>query len=330
MSAATRKPYAMVLAGYDKFDALTKRKHKKEIREAYGEDIFLGENKFLYVLNGKPIIQYVIDSVYNAKIRGRRIYDKIYIYNDIDAISKAVDLSKYNNIVLRQMTNSVAGHWKDMYDLIDYGQRVDVFFGDTPRVTPEDVEYVYKEFTEILGKKRDHRGSLIYNIFGIVESTDMTDNWLEHRLRYIKRGNNKGKLKNFIGFKDFQARIGNLGSFVKHASLDNVITSETVNYLYNLRKALTPSVFSRIIYYLWKAKKFNIIMQIKKRCIDMLASQDTAREIIENVLKIDLSEYGGLIFHIKKNASHWENDIDGPADLMVFQKKLNKQKMSGK
>ena len=110
MSAAPKKPYAMILAGYDKFDTITKKKHKKEIREAYGEDIFLGENKFLYVLNGKPIIQYVIDSVYNAKKNGQRIYDKIYIYNNVESISKAIDISKYDNLVLRQMTNSVAGH----------------------------------------------------------------------------------------------------------------------------------------------------------------------------------------------------------------------------
>ncbi|MCL2025481.1 MAG: hypothetical protein FWG92_01600 [Leptospirales bacterium] len=326
MNAVPRKPYAMILAGYDKFDTMTKRKHKKEIREAYGEDIFLGENKFLYAVAGKPIIQYVIDSVYNAKENGERIYDKIYIYNDIKTITKAIDLTKYDNIVLRQMTNSVAGHWKDIYGLIDYGQRVDTFFGDTPRITTEDVEYAYKEFSGILGKKHNHRGTLIYNIFSIVELTDMTDNWLEHRNKYIKRGKNKGKLKNFVGFKGFQARVGNLGSFVKHATLDNVIESEVLNYLYNLRKALTPSAFSRIIYYMWKAKKFNIITQIKNRSIDILAYQDAATEIIENVLKINLSEYGGLIFHIKKNASHWENDIDSLADLMVFQKRLSKQK----
>jgi len=331
MSIVLERPYAMILAGYDKFDNMTKRKHKKEIREAYGEDIFLGENKFLYILDGKPIIQYIIDSVYNARENnGRRIYDKIYVYNDIGLLGKTVDLSKYDNLVLRQMTNSVAGHCKDIYGLIDYGRRVDIFFGDTPRVTSEDVEYIYNEFTEILGKRRDHRGALIHNIYSIVESTDMTDNWLERRIKHIKHGNNKGKLKNFVGFKDFQARVGNSGSFVKHISLDNLIKSEVLNYLYNLRKALTPSVFSRIIYYLWKAKKFNIIMQIKNRCVDMLACYNTVIEIIENVYKIDLSEYGAAFFHIKKDASHWENDIDGPADYMVFQEKLNKQRISEK
>ena len=320
----------MILAGYDKFDTMTRRRHKKEIREAYGEDIFLGENKFLYILDGKPIIQYVIDSVYNAKNNGQRIYDKIYIYNDIESISKAIDLSKYDNLVLRQMTSSVAGHWKDMYGIIGYGQRVDTFFGDTPRITTKDVEYVYKELSKILGKKHDHRGALIHNIFGIVEFTDMTDNWLKHRIKYIKRGSNKGKLKSFVGFKDFQARVGNLGSFVKHVSLDSLIESEALNFAYNLRKALAPNIFSRLIYYVWKAKKFSVIRQIKNRCLEIIPCHDTIIEVLENVYKIDLSEYGAAIFSIKKNASHWENDIDGPADLLIFQEKLNKQKASDK
>ncbi|MDR3237374.1 MAG: hypothetical protein LBT84_02595 [Spirochaetia bacterium] len=326
MSANKKKPYAMILAGYDKFDLMTKRKHKKEIREAYGEDIFLGENKFLYILDGKPIIQYVIDSVYNAKKNGRRIYDKIYIYNDIKSLSSAMDISKYDNLVLRQMTDSVAGHWKDIYGLIEYGQRVDVFFGDTPRVTSEDVEYIYDEFGKILGKERDHRGVLIHNIYNIVESTDLTDNWLEHRIRRIKYGKNKGKLKHFVGFKDFQARVGNAGTFLKHPSLDDIIEHKPLNFLYNIRKALTPSSFSHIMYHLWKAKKFNLIMQIKNRRIDTIPYHDTVIEIIEYLYKIDLSNYGGMIFHVKKNASHWENDIDGPADLMAFQKKFNEIK----
>lgn len=316
------KPYAIILAGYDQFDKLTRRKHKKEVREAYGEDIFLGENKFLYTLYGKPIIEYVIDAVYNARKDGKRIYEKIYIYNDIKSISKAIDFSKYDNITLKQMTDSVAGHWADFYPPLEYGQRVDVFYGDTPRITPDDVLYIYDEFSNILGKERDHRGVLIHNIFSIVESTDLHDNWLPNRMQLIKRGANKGKLKNFVGFDEFQARIGNAAACIKHPCLDKLIEYKPMNFLYNLRKALTPTVVSRIMYILWKSKKFKMIKQVKNRNINMRYYYDVVFELLSKMYKIDLSEYAAKLFHIKKNASHWENDIDGPADLKALQKRF--------
>ena len=320
------RPYAIILAGYDKFDRANRRKHKKEVREAYGEDIFLGENKFLYMLNDRPIIDYVIDAVYNAKKNGKRIYEKIFIYNDIESMKKTVNLSKYDNIVLRQMTDSVGGHWADFYPTLEYGQRVDVFFGDTPRITPEDVVYIYDEYSSILGKERDQRGVLIHNIFSIVESTDLDDNWLPHRLKVIKRGANKGKLKNFVGYENFQGRVGNAGSCIKHTCLDELIKFKSMNFLYNLRKALTPRILSRITYIMWKSKKFNMIKQIKNRCISMEYYYDTVIEILSSLYKIDLSDYGCKLHHIKKNASHWENDIDGPADLMALQQKFKPAK----
>ncbi len=159
-------------------------------------------------------------------------------------------------------------------------------------------------------------------IYGIVEYVDMTDNWLEHRIKFVKRGPNKGKLKSFVGFENFQARVGNSGAIVKHPSNDKLIEYEPQNFLYNLRKALTPSTFSRIMYYLWKAKKFQMIKQVKARCINYEYYYDTVLEILEMLYKIDLANYGGKIFHIKKNAAHWENDVDGPMDLMALQKKF--------
>ncbi len=317
------KPVALILAGYDKFDAITKRRHRKEIREAYdGEDIYLGENKFLHLLSGKPIIEYVIEAVYNARKGKNRIYDRIYVYNDIRSFNAKVDVSRYDNLVVRQMTDSVAGHWKDFYSKIESGQRVDVFFGDTPRITSEDVEYVYDEYTRILGKERDFRGVPVHMIYGIVEFSDMSDNWLEHRIKYVKRGPNRGKLKSFVGYENFQARVGNSGSFVKHPSNDAIIEHEPLNFIYNLRKALTPSTFSRIMYYLWKAKKFRMIRQVKNKCINEEYFYETVLGVIENALQDDLSDYGCRIFHIRKNAARWENDVDGPLDLKALQKKF--------
>lgn len=314
--------YALILAGYDKFDLLTKKKHKKEILEAYGEDIFLGENKFLYKLAGKPIIQWVIDAVVNARKGGSPIYEKIYVYNDIKTFTKAIDVSKYPNLLVRQMTDSVAGHLKDFYGIMEYGDRADIFYGDTPRIGPEDVEYIYGEFSSVLGHEKDVRGCTIHNIYSIVESEDMSDNWLTNRSRYIKRGRNKGKLKSYVGFDTFQARVGNAGSIEKLPCNDILVEYEVLNFLYSLRKVLTPSIFSKIIYYLWRGKKFKLISQIKNRCIKPEEFYLTAIDIVEKLYRIKVDEYGGLLFHIKKNAARWENDIDGPRDLITLQKKF--------
>ncbi len=323
------KPVALILAGYNKVDFETRRKETKELNEAYdGDIIYMGQNKFLHDLAGKPVIQYVIDAVYNARKSGKRknerLYDKIYIYNDIRTIRKSVNLAKYPGLVIKQMKKSVGGHLKDFcLHHLEYGQRVDLFFGDTPRITSEDVEWIHGEYNKILGKEKDHRGVPIRLLYGIVEYEDMKDDtWLEHRLKYIKVGNNKGKLKSFAGFENFQARVGNSSGLILDHSLDDLIKYEAVNFFYNMRKALNPNVISKIIYYLWKTKHSNMIMQIKNRCINETDLINTAIDLWSKLFKIDLSNFAGRFFHIKKNAARWENDIDGPKDLRAMEKKF--------
>ncbi len=322
-TASTMKPIALILAGFDKVDSETKKKKKKEIEEAYESgELYYGQNKFLHTLGGKPIIQYVIDAVFNAKKDGKRIYDKIYVYNNIESFNKQIDVKQYPNLIIKEMKDSVGGHWKDIYfKYIDYGQRVDVFFGDTPRITSEDAEYIYDEYSEILLKKKDNRGVLVNMIFSIVEYEDMKDgNWLSHRIKHIRVGANKGKLKSFVGFENFQARVGNSGALIKSKGIDGLIEHEASNILYNLRKALTPSTFSKILFYLWKSKRFEMIKQIKNKCINEEKIVEIFTGVMANVFKIDLSEYGPFLYHIKKNAARWENDIDGPRDFEVFSK----------
>ena len=68
-------------------------------------------------------------------------------------------LSKYPGLTVKQMKDSVGGHLKDFCNkYIVYGQRVDIFFGDTPRITPEDVEWIHNEYNNILGKMKDEKG----------------------------------------------------------------------------------------------------------------------------------------------------------------------------
>ncbi|MBN1534792.1 MAG: hypothetical protein JXA20_19125 [Spirochaetes bacterium] len=314
-------PVALILAGYDKVSRAKRKEKKEEIRQAYdGDEIFIGQNKFLRDLNGKPVIQYVIDAVYNTRKRGRRLYDRIYVYNDVESFLRVIDVSRYDNLTVVQMRESVGGHWKDFYfNHIEYGQRVDVFFGDTPRITPEDILYVHDEFNAVLDRGRDHRGNRVSLVYGIVEYEDMKDdNWLPHRIKFIKRGKNAGKLKSFVGFKGFQARVGNMGTFEKNRVLDPLIDHEAANFVYNLRKALTPRVFSRILYHIWKSKKFDTIRQIKNRCIIEGDIIDTLLSVLTYLHRDDYSKLGGVFQHIKKNAARWENDIDGPLDMEAF------------
>ncbi len=328
-------PVALILAGFNKIDSeKKKRKLIEEMQEAYeGEIIYIGQNKFLKNLAGKPIIKYIIDAVYNAKKQNAhskkndRLYKKIFVYNDIKSLSETIDLSKYENLVINQMKDSVGGHLKDFCkNYIDYGQRVDIFFGDTPRITSKDVEMIHKEYDGILGKKKDHRDVPVSLIYSFVDFKDMSDNWLEHRLKYVKVGKNKGKLKSFIGFKNSQSRIANSSAFIMDKSLDGLIKSEAINLFYDLRKALSPSNISKIIYLFWKTRHFNIIKQIKNKCIDETELITASIDIISKLYKIDLSKFAMLTYHIKKNASRWENDIDSPVDLEAIDKKFREGK----
>ena len=175
----------------------------------------------------------------------------------------------------------------------------------------------------MLIKKKDHRGVPINMIFAIVEYDDMkNDNWFDHRIKYIKRGGNRGKLKSFVGFENFQARIGNGGTMVKVKGVDDLIDCRAANLVYNLRKAISPSSFSKILFYLWKTGRFELIKQVKHKCINEIESVDAFVDVLSKIYKIDLSGYGLALYHIKKNAARWENDIDGPRDFDVFQKKF--------
>ena len=311
---------ALILAGYDKPDFLTKLRRRRELRQSYdGEIIYMGRNKFLEKIGKKPVIQYVLDAVYNAKKKGKPIYDKIYIYNDIESLKSSISIENYSRLELRQMQGSVGGNWKDFYTRdISYGDRIDVFFGDTPRITPEDVEWIHDQYSKILGLKKDHRGVTVGMIFGIVRFEDLHDDWLTYKHKYIKRGKNKGKLKYFVGFENFQARVGNSGAMLKNSSMDEIIEKESLNFFYNIRKALTPSVFSRIIYYLMKTKNFDLIRQVKNKKINQEAFINSLFDIISSVYGIDVSRFAGSLFIITKNAAHWENDIDTPTDLNII------------
>ncbi|MBP7737763.1 MAG: hypothetical protein KA369_17400 [Spirochaetes bacterium] len=319
-----KKPVALIFAGYNKVDTATKKKTIEEIKEAYdGDEIYIGDNKFLHQLAGRPVIQYVVDAVYNAKKNGQRLYSDIYVYNDAESFKQQIDVSAYDNLHVLQMKESLGGHWKDFYfNYAEYGQRIDAFFGDTPRIRPEDVEYINGEYDKILGKKKNHRGVLCNLAFSVAEYEDLTDNWLDHRIRRIKRGKNKGKLKSFIPFENYTARVANSFGVYKDHGLDALLENEVANFSYNLRKALTPSVISKIIYYLFKSKHINVIRQIRNKCIVENDIHDAILDIIEQVYKIDLSGFGTILFHVKKNAARWENDIDGPYDLEVFRNKF--------
>jgi len=107
--------------------------------------------------------------------------------------------------------------------------------------------------------------------------------------------------------------------------MDEIIDKEALNFFYNIRKALTPSVFSRIIYYLMKTKNFDLIKQVKNKNINEKAFINSLFDIISNVYTIDVSRFAGSIFITTKNASHWENDIDTPADLNIITSHMIKQ-----
>ncbi len=315
---------ALILAGYNRVSNRVRKKMVREIKEGYdGDEIYMGENKFLYELAGHPIIKYVIDAVTGARKNGKKLYDEVHIYNDIKSFSERINVKAYPAVRLHQMKDSVAGHWKDFYfNHIGYGQKVDVFFGDTPRITCEDVEHVHGEYAKILGNQKDTRGKMIYLVYGVVGFDDMKDNWLEHRVKYVKVGQNRGKLRSYVSFEDFQARIGNTGAFLKNIILDPVIDTKAVDFVYNIRKMLAPTAFSRVMYYLWKMKHMNIVKQIKNRSINLNDFYNCIFDVLSKMSGVDLRECGGTMYRIKKNAARWENDIDGPKDFEIFQRRF--------
>ena len=66
----------------------------------------------------------------------------------------------------------------------------------------------------------------------------------------------------------------------------------------------------------------NVIKQIRNKCVVENDVYGAILDIIEQVYKIDLSNFAAILFHIKRNAARWENDIDGPNDLEILQNKF--------
>ena len=317
-----KKPIALILAGYNKPSLRMRRMIDKEMLASYGKgELYTGQNKFLLPLAGKPVIQHVLDAVYGARKNGIRIYKEIYIYNDINSFSASIDLSKYKGVHLLQMTDSVAGHLKDFYCQIEYGQRVDIFFGDTPRITKDDVAYVNDEYSKYLFAQKGiiHKTLLL---FGVADYTLMKKgNWLPRRIRYVKRGPNKGKLKSFVNFDTGPVRIGNCAACIKDPLLDPIVENEMIDFAYSMRKAMHPGTLSKILYYMWKTKNMDLVFQIKQRCINETNIIPSLLDIFSKLYRVDVRNCGVTFFHITKNAAHWENDIDGPADYRIMKKR---------
>lgn len=319
---------ALVLAGYNKLNFKLANKIRKEIVESYdGLEIYIGNNKFLYDLAGKPVIQYVIDAIYNARKNGKRLYDKIYVYNDVASFNRVINVKKYHNLFIHQMKSSIGSHLMDFYfNYMEYGQRVDVFFGDTPRVQSDDIEWIHDRYSEIVGKQIDHRGVLIRGFYTLARFQDMTDNWLPSRIKVVKRGFYKGKLKRFFNIDGVDARIGNSASFLRHECYDDLIRNRMIDVAYNLRMALAPSNFFRVLRNSIKSGHFDLVWQILKNKIQSKTALDTIYDFSSFMFKIDLSKTAAGFFYAERNASRWENDIDGPKDLEDMRRRFEELK----
>jgi hypothetical protein len=200
------------------------------------------------------------------------------------------------------------------------GQRVDVYFGDTPRVTSGDVEYLCGEYDRAFSSKA--RPSFL---FGIAEYDDLKkDTWLPSRMRKVRTGPNRGKHRGFVGFDSFEARIGNCASFVKTPAAAEIIDSGVIDYAYSIRKALAPNNFSRLIYHLWKSGNAGMIRSLYTRSLNERKLETAVCDVVSSMYGIDLDGFSLKFLHIKKNAAHWENDIDGPKDYRAFVKRMRK------
>ncbi len=324
---SSQKPLALILAGYDKLDLKTRKKKQEEIQKAYNESLFIGRNKFLQKINDKPIIKYVLDAVYNSRIGDEPIYETIYVYNDMKTFHNHIDVSKYDNLQVKQMKKSVAGHLKDFYENhVEYGRQVDIFFGDTPRITSEDVEWIHGEYKKILGKEKDSRGVTVNLIFGLARYRDMEDNWIKKRMNTYKRGKYRGKPKFFVNFEEADARIGNAASFIKDHSQDGIIEKKVIDLFYGMRKALTVSNISKILYYLWKTGNLDVVKQVKNRSINLDQAYRAGIEVAAKTYRIDLTDFAAKFLFISNNAARWENDIDGPRDMKVMRERLRDQR----
>jgi hypothetical protein len=77
-----------------------------------------------------------------------------------------------------------------------------------------------------------------------------------------------------------------------------------------------------MVYYLWKTKNVDMIRQVKNKCINELGFYKMLFDVFSKLFKEDFSTFGTYLYHIKKNAAHWENDVDGPRDYEVFKRKM--------
>jgi CTP:molybdopterin cytidylyltransferase MocA len=314
------RPIALILAGYGS-GFRSRRGLAREIRRAYGRgELYRGRNKFLIHLEGQPVIRYLLDAVAGAKRSGRPLYDRIVVYNDVESFSLHVDLSAYPRVTVRQMTSSVGGHLRDFLPSVLRDQRVDVYFGDTPRVTSQDVEYLSGEYGRIFRSKNAPSF-----VFGIAEYEDLKNStWLPSRMRRVRTGPNRGMHRAFVGFDSFEARIGNCASFVKTPAVEKIIESGFIDFGYSIRKALVPKNLSRILYHLWKCGHLKMILSLGTRSLDEGKSLRALTDVMSKMYSIDLSGFSMKFLHIKRNAAHWENDIDGPKDYRAFVKRMRK------
>ena len=323
MSGKRRKqsPVALVLAGYGS-GFRSRRGLAREIRRAYGKgELYKGRNKFLINLEGKPVIGYLLDAVCGAKRKGRPLYERVVVYNDIESFRSVIDLPSYPRAEIRQMTPSVSGHLCDFLPHVKRGQRVDVFFGDTPRVTAADVEYICGEYDSLFEGR--NAPSLI---FGIAEYEDLRKTtWLPSRMRKVRTGPNRGKHRAFVGFDSFEARIGNCASFVKTSAVERIIRTGVIDYGYSIRKALAPNNFSKLIYHLWKSGNAGMIRSLYTRSLDEEKLVRAVRDVIAGMYSVDVRGFSLKLLHIKTNAAHWENDIDGPKDYRMFVKRMKRR-----
>lgn len=324
MKAGNRNchPVALVLAGYGSgFRA--RRGLAREIRRAYGRgELYRGRNKFLINLEGRPVISYLLDAVCGAKRKGRPLYERVAVYNDIESFMSVIEAAAYPRMELRQMTSSVSGHLCDFLPQLKRGQRCDIFFGDTPRVTSSDVEYLCGEYDALYSKKDPPSF-----VFGIAEYEDLRkDTWLPGRMRKVRTGPNRGKHRAFVGFDSFEARIGNCASFVKTPVTEKIISSGVIDYAYSIRKALAPNNFSKLIYHLWKSGNAGMIRSLYTRSLDERRLAQAVCDVISGMYGIDLKGFTLKFLHVKKNAARWENDIDGPKDYRAFVKRMKGEK----
>ncbi|MBN2567414.1 hypothetical protein JXB02_05005 [Candidatus Woesearchaeota archaeon] len=344
--ALSERPLAAVLGGFDRVDeeaAVRKNRLLRIVND--GDEIALGTNKFLFDLGGKPMYEWVLDAV-----QGSGRYAGLVAYNDVEEFRGKVDLRKYPTLDLRQMTGSVGGHLLDLYHSIEYGQRVDIFFADTPRATPELVRRVNDEYTRLFGRT-DSRGNPVRIAFGFAPYEEaVRDNWLPKRTRLMKDSyfrfspwglqmlydrhvNGIEMPKFYFAFKLDGKRVyvhpANHAAFIKHPTNDAVAEHKMIDYLYSMRKGIAD--LPRIIGSMAKHHALHLIPTVALRfALPYERTIDDLRQVMGGMYGTDLSETG-LALNFTRTGAAFENDIDSvvgeASDLAVFRRKAAEGKL---